>query len=215
LIIAGLIALIGQGVLAYNNSSNAARTTIGSTIGLGAILLGLGIWKVMLDKKNRCKEKIEYTHSYLSLQFYDLVCAFLEYSKHPLDNRLGILGSYTPDLVGVLYIIRYRILFSSGNVIYCYVGIIIGRNTRSIWSNRKSWSYNDNNNYSDNHNVNYSITYAIACSYFYRAVYYSSNYWRRYLDVYKVKGKRRIKTRIKIKSSTYFSNLWNSIYFLF
>jgi hypothetical protein len=50
LIIAGLIALIGQGALASNNSS-AARTTIGSTIGLGAILLGLGIWKVMLDKK--------------------------------------------------------------------------------------------------------------------------------------------------------------------
>ena len=51
LIIAGLIALIGQGALASNNSSSAARTTIGSTIGLGVILLGLGIWKVMLDKK--------------------------------------------------------------------------------------------------------------------------------------------------------------------
>jgi hypothetical protein len=51
LIITGLIALIGQGPLASNNSSSAARTTIGSTIGLGAILLGLGIWKVMLDKK--------------------------------------------------------------------------------------------------------------------------------------------------------------------
>jgi subtilisin family serine protease len=51
LIIAGLIALIGQGALASNNSSSAARTTIGSTLGLGAILLGLGIWKVMLDKK--------------------------------------------------------------------------------------------------------------------------------------------------------------------
>src|SRR6188472_4168028 len=50
-IIAGLIALIGQGALASNNRSSAARTTIGSTIGLGAILLGLGIWKVMLDKK--------------------------------------------------------------------------------------------------------------------------------------------------------------------
>ena len=51
LIITGLIALIGQGALASNNSSSAARTTIGSTIGLGVILLGLGIWKVMLDKK--------------------------------------------------------------------------------------------------------------------------------------------------------------------
>jgi hypothetical protein len=51
LIIAGLIALIGQGALASNNGSSAARTTVGSTI-------GLGIWKVMLDKKNRCKEKI-------------------------------------------------------------------------------------------------------------------------------------------------------------
>ena len=50
LIIAGLIAIIGQGALASNTSS-AARTTIGSTIALGAILLCLGIWKVMLDKK--------------------------------------------------------------------------------------------------------------------------------------------------------------------
>lgn len=48
LIIAGLIAIIGQGAPA----SNATRTTIGSTIGLGTILVGLGVWKVMLDKKS-------------------------------------------------------------------------------------------------------------------------------------------------------------------
>jgi phosphate/sulfate permease len=51
LIIAGLIALISQGALASSNSSSTARTTIGSTIGLGVILLGLGVWKVMIDRK--------------------------------------------------------------------------------------------------------------------------------------------------------------------
>jgi hypothetical protein len=50
LIIAGMIALIAQGALASEDSSGAMRT-IGSTIAMGAILIGLGIWKVARDRK--------------------------------------------------------------------------------------------------------------------------------------------------------------------
>lgn len=50
LIIAGMIALIAQGALASENSSGAMRT-IGSTIAMGAILIGLGVWKVATDRK--------------------------------------------------------------------------------------------------------------------------------------------------------------------
>jgi hypothetical protein len=50
LIIAGMLALIAQGALASEDSSGAMRT-IGSTIGMGAILIGLGAWKVMIDRK--------------------------------------------------------------------------------------------------------------------------------------------------------------------
>jgi hypothetical protein len=50
LIIAGMIALIAQGALASEDSSGAMRT-IGSTIALGAILIGLGVWKVARDRK--------------------------------------------------------------------------------------------------------------------------------------------------------------------
>lgn len=50
LIIAGMLALIGQGALASEDSSGAMRT-IGSTIGMGAILIGLGAWKATIDKK--------------------------------------------------------------------------------------------------------------------------------------------------------------------
>jgi hypothetical protein len=56
LIIAGMIALIAQGALASENSSGAMRT-IGSTIGMGAILVGLGAWKVVIDKKVATKKE--------------------------------------------------------------------------------------------------------------------------------------------------------------
>lgn len=50
LIIAGMIALIAQGALASENADGAMRT-IGSTIGMGAILVGLGAWKAATDKR--------------------------------------------------------------------------------------------------------------------------------------------------------------------
>lgn len=50
LIIAGMVALIAQGALASENSSSAMRT-IGSTIGMGVVLLGLGGWKVASDRR--------------------------------------------------------------------------------------------------------------------------------------------------------------------
>jgi hypothetical protein len=50
LIIVGMIALIAQGALASEDSSGAMRT-IGSTIAMGAILIGLGVWKVVTDRK--------------------------------------------------------------------------------------------------------------------------------------------------------------------
>jgi hypothetical protein len=50
LIIAGMAALIAQGALASEESSRAMRT-IGFTIAMGAILIGLGVWKVATDRK--------------------------------------------------------------------------------------------------------------------------------------------------------------------
>jgi len=50
LIIAGMLALIAQGALASEDSSGAMRT-IGSTIAMGAILIGLAAWKVAIDRK--------------------------------------------------------------------------------------------------------------------------------------------------------------------
>ena len=50
LIIAGMLALVAQGALASEDSSGALRT-IGSTIAMGAALVGLGAWKVVIDKK--------------------------------------------------------------------------------------------------------------------------------------------------------------------
>ncbi len=55
LIIAGMIALIGQGAL--NSGRPGAASTVGSTIGLGAVLIGLGVWKTILDKRVPAKEK--------------------------------------------------------------------------------------------------------------------------------------------------------------
>lgn len=50
LIVAGMIALIAQGALASEDSSNTLRT-IGPTIAMGGILIGLGAWKVVTDRK--------------------------------------------------------------------------------------------------------------------------------------------------------------------
>lgn len=50
LIIAGMLMLVAQGALASENSSGAMRT-IASTLAMGAILVGLGGWKVALDRK--------------------------------------------------------------------------------------------------------------------------------------------------------------------
>jgi hypothetical protein len=50
LIIAGMIALIGQGALASEDAPSAMRT-IGPTMALGSILIGLGAWKVVTDKR--------------------------------------------------------------------------------------------------------------------------------------------------------------------
>ena len=50
LIIAGMLGLIAQGALASDESLGAFRT-IGSTMAMGAVLVGLGAWKVAIDKK--------------------------------------------------------------------------------------------------------------------------------------------------------------------
>ena len=50
LIIAGMIALVAQGALASQDSSGTLRT-IGSTIAMGGILVGLGAWKLVADRK--------------------------------------------------------------------------------------------------------------------------------------------------------------------
>ncbi|MFL6477755.1 MAG: hypothetical protein ACJ707_02910 [Nitrososphaera sp.] len=50
LIIAGMIALAVQGSLASEGSSSSLRT-IGSTMAMGAILIGLGAWKLVTDRK--------------------------------------------------------------------------------------------------------------------------------------------------------------------
>lgn len=50
LIIAGMLAIIAVGTLASEDMSGS-MSTIGSTIALGAILVGLGVWKVTIDRK--------------------------------------------------------------------------------------------------------------------------------------------------------------------
>lgn len=56
LIIAGMVALIGQGALASENAEGAMRT-ISSTIAMGAILVGLGGWKAATDRRVAGKTK--------------------------------------------------------------------------------------------------------------------------------------------------------------
>src|ERR671919_1438399 len=50
LIIAGMIALVAQGALASEDSSSTLRT-VGSTMVMGGILVGLGAWKLVTDRK--------------------------------------------------------------------------------------------------------------------------------------------------------------------
>lgn len=50
LIIAGMLALIAKGALASGNSAGVLRT-IGSTIVMGLILVALGMWKAITDRK--------------------------------------------------------------------------------------------------------------------------------------------------------------------
>lgn len=50
LIIAGMLALIAQGALASEDSSGALRT-VGSTMAMGVLLVGLGAWKALGDRK--------------------------------------------------------------------------------------------------------------------------------------------------------------------
>ncbi len=50
LIIAGMIALVAQGSVASENISDTLRA-IGPTIAMGALLIGLGAWKVLTDRK--------------------------------------------------------------------------------------------------------------------------------------------------------------------
>jgi hypothetical protein len=45
-----MLALIAQGALASEDSSGALRT-ISSTMAMGAVLIGLGTWKVAIDRK--------------------------------------------------------------------------------------------------------------------------------------------------------------------
>jgi hypothetical protein len=50
LIVAGMIGLVAQGALASEDSSNTLRS-IGPTTALGGILIGLGAWKLVTDRK--------------------------------------------------------------------------------------------------------------------------------------------------------------------
>lgn len=50
LVIAGMVVLIAQGALSAEDSSGAIRT-VGSTMAMGAVLVGLGAWKAAGDGK--------------------------------------------------------------------------------------------------------------------------------------------------------------------
>ena len=49
LIIAGMIALVAQGSVASEDISDTLRA-IGPTIAMGVLLIGLGAWKVLIDR---------------------------------------------------------------------------------------------------------------------------------------------------------------------
>jgi hypothetical protein len=59
LIIAGMLALIAQGALASEDPSGAVRT-IASTMAMGGILVGLGGWKAVSDRKRVATARKEY-----------------------------------------------------------------------------------------------------------------------------------------------------------
>ena len=50
LIISGMLVLVAQGALSSEDSSGALRT-VGSTMAMGGILVGLGAWKTVKDRK--------------------------------------------------------------------------------------------------------------------------------------------------------------------
>ncbi len=58
LIIAGMIALVAQGSLASEDFSSTLPT-IGSTVVIGGILVGLGAWKLLTDRKILATRKKE------------------------------------------------------------------------------------------------------------------------------------------------------------
>ena len=51
LIIAGMIALVAQGSVASESISDTLRA-VGPTIAMGALLIGLGAWKLLIDWKS-------------------------------------------------------------------------------------------------------------------------------------------------------------------
>ena len=51
LIIAGMIALVAQGSVASESISDTLRA-VGPTIAMGALLIGLGAWKLLIDRKS-------------------------------------------------------------------------------------------------------------------------------------------------------------------
>jgi len=51
LIIAGMIALVAQGSAASEEDTSSILRSIGPTIAMGALLIGLGAWKLSIDRK--------------------------------------------------------------------------------------------------------------------------------------------------------------------
>ena len=58
LIIAGMIALVAQGSVRSEDTSSILRS-IGPTIAMGALLIGLGAWKLLTDRKILASRKKE------------------------------------------------------------------------------------------------------------------------------------------------------------
>jgi hypothetical protein len=51
LIIAGMIALVAQGAFASEEDISSTLRSIGPTIAMGGILIGLGAWKLLTDRR--------------------------------------------------------------------------------------------------------------------------------------------------------------------